>query len=31
MMDHAIKYEKIRMEKEHDIRQKRKAEIVAER
>lgn len=31
MMDHAMKYEKIRQDKEHDIRQKRKAEILAER
>ena len=31
IMDHQLKYEKIRMEKEHDIRNKRKAEILAER
>ena len=30
-MDHALKYDRIRQEKEHDIRQKRKAEILAER
>ena len=30
-MDHQLKYEKIKMEKEHDIRNKRKAEILAER
>jgi hypothetical protein len=31
MMDHALKYEQIRMTKDNDIRQKRRAEILAER
>ena len=31
MMDHALKYDAKRSEMEHDIRQKRKAEILAER
>lgn len=31
MMDHALKYEKIRMQKDHENKQKRKAEIIAER
>ena len=31
LANHALKYSKIRIDKEHDIRQKRKQEILAER
>ena len=31
LMDHALKYEKTRIDREHNIRSKRKQEIIAER